>query len=571
MRLIRLGAVLLAAAPFLCAARYAVEDVGRVIRVTDPQIAPDGKTIAVVVSRTNYEENRYDPELVLIDLATHGQRVLVHDRRGLGQLHWSPSGDRLAFLAAVEGKPQVFVLPLAGGEAWQITRSPTGVQQYAWRPGAANQIAFVASDEAPKVTGEERNNHAFEIRNNHFLLQEAPRPAHVWLVSADGHGAPRRLTSGEWTLPVSLPPSAPSSPLSWSPDGRQLAVVKVATPYTGDSDQSTIQLLDVETGRLRPLTTRTRHETQPQFSPDGAHIAHWYPRDGDGKNVNEIYIGPAAGGDTASTTRLLDRNVQRAIWMPDSRSLLVSANDGTTTGLWIQPVDGKARRIDMGRMVSTAAFWLDASVGPKGEIAVTGSEPDRPAEVYYLPTPESVPQRLTDFNHATAALELGKTETIHWDNDGFHMDGVVTRPPDFQAGRKYPLVLYIHGGPRSASKQAFSSRAQLLAAQGWVVFEPNYRGSDNLGNAFQSAIWNDAGKGPGCRRSRSARLCRSHSYGSVRLVLWRLHDHLAPRQLPRPLEGRHRRRRRHRLAGSVQLRRRQRPPRLRFRRFAVHG
>src|SRR5258707_11025887 len=77
------------------------------------------------------------------------------------------------------------------------------------------------------------------------------------------------------------------------------------------------------------------------------------------------------------------------------------------------------------------------------------------------------------------------------------MDGVVTYPPGFAAGKKYPMVLYIHGGPRSASKQAFSSRAQLLAAQDWVVFEPNYRGSDNLGNAFQAGIWNDAGAGPG--------------------------------------------------------------------------
>ena len=76
-------------------------------------------------------------------------------------------------------------------------------------------------------------------------------------------------------------------------------------------------------------------------------------------------------------------------------------------------------------------------------------------------------------------------------------DGVVTYPPDFAAGRKYPLVLYVHGGPRSASKESFSSRAQLLAAQGWVVFEPNYRGSDNLGNKFQAAIWNDSGDGPG--------------------------------------------------------------------------
>jgi dipeptidyl aminopeptidase/acylaminoacyl peptidase len=256
-------------------------------------------------------------------------------------------------------------------------------------------------------------------------------------------------------------------------------------------------LLEVDSGNLKPATGRTRNESQPLFSPDGTRLAHWYPRDGESKNVNEIYVGPANGGDTVSITRALDRNTQRCIWMPGGRSMLVSANDGTGTALWIQPLEGPAKRIDMGRVVATTGFWLDASVGPKGEIAVTGSEPDRPAELYYLATPESKPERLTDLNRVTAMVELGRTETVKWDDDGFHMDGVVTYPPDFAAGRKYPLVLYVHGGPRSASKEAFSSRAQLLAAQGWVVFEPNYRGSDNLGNAFQEAIYHDAGAGPG--------------------------------------------------------------------------
>src|SRR5213078_781966 len=130
-------------------------------------------------------------------------------------------------------------------------------------------------------------------------------------------------------------------------------------------------------------------------------------------------------------------------------------------------------------------------------LALTGSESDRPAELYYLASPDAKAERLTDFNGAVAALELGRSETVRWDNEGFHIDGVVTYPPDFAPAKKYPLVLYIHGGPRSASKQAFSSRAQLLAARGWVVFEPNYRGSDNLGNAFQEAIYHDAGAGPG--------------------------------------------------------------------------
>ena len=497
MRLLRFAVIILGLSSAMLAARFGVEHVGKIMRLNDPQISPDGKSIAMVISRANYEDNRYDAELVLIDVASRSQRTLSRDRRGLSQPRWSPDGARLAFLAQVEGKAQIFVLPMSGGEAAQITKSPTGVQQYAWRPAAGREFAFVATDEAPKLTGEDRHNRSFEIRNNHFLMQDSPRPGHVWLIAADGRAPARRITSGPWTLPASLPPGSPSSPLSWSPDGKDLAIVKVASPYTGDSNQSSIQILTVDSGAMRPLTGRSKSESQPVFSPDGTKIAHWYPRDGQQRNVNEIHVGPVGGGETASITRALDRNAERCMWMPDGKSLLIAANDGTSTGLWIQPLDGPAKRIDVGKVVATAPFWLDASMGPKGELAFTGSEPNRPAELYYLTSPSTKVDRLTNFNAEIAALELGATETINWDFENFHMDGVVTYPPAFDRSKKYPLVLYVHGGPRSASKESFSSRAQLFASQGWIVFEPNYRGSDNLGNAFQSAIWNDAGAGPG--------------------------------------------------------------------------
>ena len=145
-------------------------------------------------------------------------------------------------------------------------------------------------------------------------------------------------------------------------------------------------------------------------------------------------------------------------------------------------------RLDLGRLVAAASYGLDASVSRDGRIAFVASEPQHPAEVYWLPSVTAKPERLTGFNAHIAALELGKTEAIEWDGpDGFRMDGVVTYPPGFQTGRKYPLVLMIHGGPRATSKAAFSPRVQLLAAQGWIVFEPNYRGSDNRGTKFMTA------------------------------------------------------------------------------------
>jgi len=491
----RLNFVLFLLSLPLCAKRFDLDAMSQIVRLSDPQLSPDGKSIAVIVSRANLEENRSDAELLLIDIATRSQRVLT-TRRGLTQPRWSPSGDHLGFLATVDTKSQLFLLPIAGGEARQVTKSPTGLQQYAFAPDSA-RIAYVASDEPAAKPGFERHNKSFEIQNNDFLTTTQPASSHLWVIASQG-GVARRLTGGDWTLPISFPPGAPASPVNWTPDGKSLVIVKVATPYSGDFSSSTVQVVDVANGQMRALTGIRRAESQPVISPDGQRVAYWYPREGANRNVNEIQVTAIGGGEGKSITRGLDRNIQRSIWMPGSDSLLVSANDGTGVSLWVQPLSGAARKIDTGKVVATAAFWLDASVSPKGQIAFTGSEANWPVELYYLESANAKPVRLTEFNQAIAGLELGKSETVQWKGpDGFTNDGVVTYPPDFAANRKYPLVLYIHGGPRSASKAAFSNYAQSFAAQGWVVFEPNYRGSDNLGNAYQAGIWNDAGAGPG--------------------------------------------------------------------------
>jgi dipeptidyl aminopeptidase/acylaminoacyl peptidase len=176
----------------------------------------------------------------------------------------------------------------------------------------------------------------------------------------------------------------------------------------------------------------------------------------------------------------------------------VGGNDGTRVSLWLQPLEGPARRLDLGRINPFWSYRLDANVSPQGAIAFTGSAPNQPAELYFMESASSAPRQLTDFNHEVAALSLGKVEPITWDTvDGFKANGLLTFPPDFTADKKYPLVLLIHGGPASASTERFSLWPQLIAARGYVVFEPNYRGSDNLGNAYQRAIFKDQGDGPG--------------------------------------------------------------------------
>ncbi|MBC5823561.1 MAG: S9 family peptidase [Candidatus Eremiobacteraeota bacterium] len=475
-------------------------DLRRIVSLSDPQISPDGKRIVFIVSRTNYAKDRYDTSLQLIEIQTRQTRQLTYDREGIGSPRWSPQGDRLGFVALTgsgkDAAQQIFIMPLNGGDAKQITHDKNGVQQFEWRPDG-KEIAYVTADEPIDKKAIEKHNDAFEVGDNSYLTTAAPTPSHLWLVASDG-GRERRLTRGSWSLPSSEPPSPPGSPLSWSPDGKYIAITRQPNAEYGDSDLSDVEIVDAISGATRKLTNHNRLEGFPLFSPDGSKIAYWYPREGDPANINAIYVSSASGGGGEDVTHALDRHIVRAMWMPDGKTLLVAAHEETRSALWLQPLDGAARPIDTGDVNASQFFWLDAALGRDGALAFTGSSPHHPSELYYLSHAGAALRRLTYFNAQIAALDLGKVESLRWTGpNGFEENGVLTYPPDYVAGRKYPLVLVIHGGPSSASITSFGGLSQLLAARGYLVFQPNYRGSDNMGNAYWRAIFNDAGVGPG--------------------------------------------------------------------------
>jgi dipeptidyl aminopeptidase/acylaminoacyl peptidase len=498
-----LAALLALAAPYPAKAQARKTELGdlqKIVSVSSPEISPDGKSIVIVVSRVNWAEDRHDSQLVLVDIATGAQRPLTNIRKGLSSPQFSPSGDRLAFLAEAgeekKATAQIFVLPMNGGEPQQITRAPLGVEQFAWRPDGS-ALAFVSADEPPNKADIEKHHDLFEVGDSDFLVTSAPTPSHIWLVSASG-GTAKRLTSGAWSLSKTAEFFPPSSLLSWSPDGKQISFTRQADPHFGDSDQTVVAILDVDSGQIRQLTKRASFECFGLFSPDGSKIAYWFPRDGDPNNENEIFVTSSTGGEGTDLTRALDRSVQRAIWMPDGKSLLLGGDDATQTGIWIQPLDGTARKIDLGDANASFSSWVDAAVGKDGSIAFAGSTPTQPTELYYLATSSAKLKRFTDFNREIASLDLGRTDAFEWKGpDGFAEDGIVVYPPGFSRDKKYPLVLVIHGGPQFASTTEFDFFSQLLASHGYVVFEPNYRGSDNLGNKYERAVANDAGDGPG--------------------------------------------------------------------------
>ena len=306
-------------------------------------------------------------------------------------------------------------------------------------------MAFVTTDAPEKREGEERHNKSFEVGDNVFLAQSAPTSSHIWLIAAGG-GEPERLTSGGWSVIGFV----------WAPDGKSLAYARQPRPHTGEVLNGALAVLD--------LTTSRAHEVFRGASAFGAGGARFSP----------------------------DRN-RRGDWLPTGE-LLVGGPDLTRVSVWVQPLEGTPRRLDLGAVDPISSF----AISPEGAVAFIGEQPGRPQELYHMSSVGAAPRRLTNANGAIADLTLGRVETVEWDGpDGFHENGVVTYPPGYTEGRQYPLVLSIHGGPMGTSTEGWDPFTQLLAAQGWIVFQPNYRGSSNMGDAFQSAVINDAGEGPG--------------------------------------------------------------------------
>ncbi len=496
----RVAFALLMLTPLIAATTpVTVRDLLRIVRLTDPHFSPDGKTIALVETRARVDAtDEYQSEIILVDVASHQVRPLTRERHHAAAPRWSPAGDAIAFLAPDANKVlQLFTMPLAGGDALQLTHTKDAVEQFAWSPDAST-IAIAVADPKPELKGEDKFRTAFKVGNDDMTVSEAVRPVHLYLLPAQG-GEPKRLTSGTWSLPSSLPPGPPSSPIAWSKDGKSIILVRQETPSTGDQFLARIQVLDIASGSIRSLTGDTLLEGYPTLSPDGASVAYWRNRDAHPWNVQDVWLAPFAGGAGRDISLTLDKNVYTTRWSPQGDWLLVGGNVDTSVGLWRLTAAGAVTPLNLGSVIPTNSFWLETDIAANGAIAFVGQTKTDPYELYLLPAgSDSAPLALTQVNAGLADLTLARSETIRWKGPGGRtLDGVITYPINYTAGHAYPLVLYIHGGPNSSSRERFNLMPQILATHDWIVFEPNYRGSDNHGNAFFAAIYKDAGQGPG--------------------------------------------------------------------------
>ena len=499
---------------------FKLADMRKLVSLSDPQVSPDGRQIVVIVSTPDWKTDKATQEIDLLDVATGSRRPLTRYRTGISSPRWSPDGTRVAFIAmdttpaappAANEKAdvddagkheQIFVLPMDGGDALRVTNAARDVASFAWSPDSRT-IAYVAADVPANEKAIKTHDDAFRVTENNFLVRAALTPSHLWVVPAGG-GKATRLTQGAFSLATDQD-DAPEP--TWSRDGRTIAFTRFPDPYWALSFRSVIDAV-AATGGTPATLVELEGATAAGYAPSGDAFAFMRSRGGDQNNGNAVYV--AQGGQPLDATRTLARNIDSYTWLPDGKSLLLVGQQGTHSVMWQQTVGGGARLLDLAGI----EIANRPSISSDGVIAFVGGTPSHGDELYVMATPTAQPRRLTDVNGFLDSLSLGRTATVDWQGpNGFPEDGVLVYPPRYEQGRKYPLVLMIHGGPEGTSTVRFSPLAQLLAAAGFLVFQPNYRGSTNLGDAYQHAIYRDTGEGPG--KDVMAGLAAVEKLGSV--------------------------------------------------------
>ncbi|MDQ6780677.1 MAG: prolyl oligopeptidase family serine peptidase, partial [Candidatus Eremiobacteraeota bacterium] len=372
----------------------------------------------------------------------------------------------------------------------QLTHGSESVSRFAWRPDG-KAIAFRRADPSRQLHGAAAFRDGLHVGDNAYLDEKLPVHAHLWLATLSG--TERRLGGEQHVM---------DSPLSWSPDGRSI-IFETGPPVYGLSDRAYPVRLDISdantaaaAGRITPATAFGSEADVAEYSPDGTKVAYLRPQNGDLVNQWDAWVASRADRRDRDVTLPIDRYVTTSTWMPDGISLLVQVDDRAEQPLIVQKLDGTIHRLPLGPVVA-AVIQPTGSVAKDGTVVFIGDQRNWPDELYLLRPHETAPLQLTSFNAGIASLRLGKVERVSWrSSDGMSADGVLTFPVGYRPGHKYPLVVRIHGGPNESSTVAFYDFPQLAAGRGYVVLQPNYRGSTDLGARWVRAILDDPNDGP---------------------------------------------------------------------------
>ncbi len=451
-----------------------VEDVLALSSVADPQISPDGRYVAYVVTERDEEENINDSDIWIVATEDGDPIRLTYHKGSDDSPLWAPDGSWLGFLSDRGEKKQVFGIRLQGGEAWPVTDWKTDVESFHVSPDGA-RIAFVAKSEK----SEEQEKFEKERGRPHVWDEVYPDDwSHLW-VAALVEG---RAQEAEQFSPDNLYVSG----FVWAPDSKRLAFAGRPSPALRARGQGNVYIANEAGGESRQVTSLPGGE-----SPVAWTEAQGLLVSGTGQVLGtyngKLWKVPVSGGEAVSLTDDLDEN---AGYVAISRDrLLVEASMRTGRGLFgIDLNDGKAERLtDEARFLQSFSATKDGS-----KLAFLASSGSEPTNVYVSNAESFTPKRLTDINSQLTDFQLGEQRVVRWDSraDGEGIEGILTLPVGYREGERVPLLLVIHGGPSGVSSDRFpSSRSaypiQVFAGKGYAVLQPNYRGSTGYGERFR--------------------------------------------------------------------------------------
>ena len=499
-RFIRIGALMLAAAvsiqprPQAAQTGTATPTIDELIslkRAGSPAISPDGRFVAYTIREPNWDDNNYHTEIWLADATSGATRMLTNNaKKSSTSPAWSPDGSKLAFVADRDDKRQIYVIDPRGGEARKVTSAEEGVGSFAWSPDGKS---FAYASTEPRTDADKDR----EKKYGEFdVYGEGYRMTHLWVYDISAEKA-RRLTSGAFTV----------GQFAWSPDGRDIAYDHRVNPANTSGETADIAIVSVADGRSRDLVTQPGADGGPVWSPDGRTIAFGSAMSKPYSFLNNaIAIVPAAGGTIEYISTAFDENPSIVDWTKGG--LFFSASQKTNVLLFgIDPATKAIRKYApfdsaQGRLSDTF-IGSGFSLTPDGKtVAYTASDASTIAEVYASPVQAVLkPRKLTDMTAQTAKWSTGTIETVSWKSqDGTPIEGVLHKPARFAAGKRYPLLVVIHGGPTGTSRPvAYSSTSiypiDIWTSRGALVLEPNYRGSAGYGEAFRSLNVRNLGVG----------------------------------------------------------------------------
>jgi dipeptidyl aminopeptidase/acylaminoacyl peptidase len=492
--------------------------------IASPQISPNGAKIVYTLVTVNAKHDNYETSLWIVPASGGAARPLTAATRD-SSARWSPDGRTLAFLRAPEqkdkdGKPQpaqIYLLSMDGGEARPLTDIPKGAGGLAWAPDGQS-IAFLSTtlakdfDKKKDAKDEEESDVRVIVkaayRMNGEGYYEPDRPSHIWTVPVPpvpkipaGPERAKQVTTGEFS----------ESDIVWSRDGSKIYFTsnRVREPYY-EPPHDEIYAVKAAGGDIAKVAGIDGSIHAISLSPDGSHIAFVGSLNrGDGlpqrsysqpdlfiapvepggapRNLTAAYdfdIGGGVGGDQAPPR---GSGPSKPYWSADGRSIFVdSAEEGRANLKRIDAETGKVEPLSSGDQdVSSYSATPDGS-----KAAVLVSTPTNIGDLFLLDGASGRLDRLTRINDELfAKLNLTEPETIWYKSfDGRRIQAWVQRPPDFAPGKKYPLILDIHGGPHSAYGYTFDHEFQWMAAKGYVVLYPNPRGSTSYGQEFGNII-----------------------------------------------------------------------------------